>query len=102
MVTHCHSRDRRDAVRGGCGKNFLVLRPLLPPDWLPYNQVDFPAAISGRADGVCRFRLADLFVTARPLSTYLKILGILAEASLMLWLIVMGVNEQRSKKAPTL
>jgi len=32
---------------------------------------------------------------AHPLSTYLKILGFLAEASLMLWLLVMGVNEQR-------
>jgi hypothetical protein len=29
------------------------------------------------------------------LSTYLKILGFVAEASLMLWLLVMGVNEQR-------
>lgn len=28
-------------------------------------------------------------------STYLKILGFLAEAALMLWLIVMGVNAQR-------
>jgi Domain of unknown function (DUF4386) len=32
---------------------------------------------------------------ANHLTTYLKILGFLAEASLMLWLIVMGVNEQR-------
>jgi hypothetical protein len=32
---------------------------------------------------------------AVPLSTYLKILGFLAEASLMLWLVVKGVNEQR-------
>jgi hypothetical protein len=29
------------------------------------------------------------------LSTYLKVLGVIAEASLMLWLIVMGVNAQR-------
>jgi hypothetical protein len=29
------------------------------------------------------------------LGTYLKILGFVAEASLMLWLVVMGVNEQR-------
>jgi len=29
------------------------------------------------------------------LSTYLKVLGFLAEASLMLWLIVKGVNQQR-------
>ena len=32
---------------------------------------------------------------AHPLSTYLKVLGFLAEASLMLWLLVKGVNEQR-------
>jgi uncharacterized protein DUF4386 len=32
---------------------------------------------------------------ANPVSTYLKVLGFLAEASLMLWLIVKGVNEQR-------
>jgi hypothetical protein len=33
-----------------------------------------------------------------PLSTYLKILGFLAEASLMLWLLVKGVNVQRWKE----
>jgi Domain of unknown function (DUF4386) len=32
------------------------------------------------------------------LSTYLKVLGFLAEAALMLWLLVMGVNEQRWKE----
>jgi hypothetical protein len=35
---------------------------------------------------------------ANHLSTYLKILGFLAEASLMLWLIVNGVNVQRWKE----
>lgn len=35
---------------------------------------------------------------ASQLSTYIKILGILAEASLMLWLIAMGVNGQRWKE----
>jgi hypothetical protein len=35
---------------------------------------------------------------ATRLSIYLKVLGFLAEASLMLWLLVMGVNEQRWKK----
>jgi Domain of unknown function (DUF4386) len=35
---------------------------------------------------------------AIPLSTYLKILGFLAEASLMLWLIVKGVNVERWKE----
>jgi hypothetical protein len=38
-----------------------------------------------------------IFLTplAHPLSTYLKVLGFVAEASLMLWLIVMGVNVGR-------
>jgi hypothetical protein len=35
---------------------------------------------------------------ANILSTYLKVLGFLAEASLMLWLIVKGVNVQRWKE----
>ena len=35
---------------------------------------------------------------ASHLSTYLKVLGFLAEASLMLWLLVKGVNEQRWKE----
>jgi len=35
---------------------------------------------------------------AKHLSTYLKVLGFLAEASLMLWLLVMGVNDQRWKE----
>jgi hypothetical protein len=35
---------------------------------------------------------------ASPLSAYLKILGFLAEASLMLWLIVKGVNVKRWKE----
>jgi hypothetical protein len=35
---------------------------------------------------------------ATHLSTYLKILGFLAEMSLMLWLVVMGVNVQRWKE----
>jgi len=35
---------------------------------------------------------------ANHLSTYLKVLGFLAEASLMLWLLVFGVNDQRWKK----
>jgi hypothetical protein len=35
---------------------------------------------------------------ANHLSTYLKVLGFLAEASLMLWLLVMGVNVQRWKE----
>ena len=35
---------------------------------------------------------------ANHLSTYLKVLGFLAEASLMLWLIVMGVNVQQWKE----
>ena len=41
-----------------------------------------------------------IFLTplANHLSTYLKVLGFLAELSLMLWLIVKGVNEQRWKE----
>jgi len=41
-----------------------------------------------------------IFLTplASHLSTGLKILGILAEGSLMLWLIVMGVNVQHWKE----
>jgi len=35
---------------------------------------------------------------ANQLSSYLKVLGFLAEASLMLWLLVMGVNLQRWKE----
>jgi len=35
---------------------------------------------------------------AKHLSTYLMVLGFLAEASLMLWLLVMGVNVQRWKE----
>jgi hypothetical protein len=35
---------------------------------------------------------------ASPLSTYLEILGFVAEASLMLWLIVKGVNIPRWKE----
>jgi hypothetical protein len=41
-----------------------------------------------------------IFLTplAIHLSTYLKIIGFLAEASLMLWLLVMGVNIPRRKR----
>ncbi|MGB8909038.1 MAG: DUF4386 domain-containing protein [Candidatus Cybelea sp.] len=35
---------------------------------------------------------------ANHLSTYIKVLGILAEGSLMLWLLVFGVNVQRWKE----
>ena len=35
---------------------------------------------------------------ASHLTTYLKVVGFLAEASLMLWLLVKGVNEQRWKE----
>ncbi len=39
--------------------------------------------------------LIDMSPLANYLTTYLEILGFLAEASLMLWLIVKGVNVQR-------
>jgi hypothetical protein len=35
---------------------------------------------------------------ANRLSTYLKILGFLAEVSLMLWLLVMGVNNPEAQE----
>jgi hypothetical protein len=35
---------------------------------------------------------------ANHLSTYLMVLGFVAEAALMLWLVVMGVNVQRWKE----
>jgi hypothetical protein len=35
---------------------------------------------------------------AKHLLSYIEVLGILAEGSLMLWLLVIGVNGQRSKK----
>ena len=42
--------------------------------------------------------LAFLSPLANYLSSYIEVLGILAEGSLMLWLIVMGVNSQRWKE----
>jgi hypothetical protein len=43
--------------------------------------------------------LAYLFPTVvNNLSLYIKVLGIVTEASLMLWLLVMGVNVQRWKE----
>jgi hypothetical protein len=39
--------------------------------------------------------LIDLTALARPLTLYLTVLGFLAEASLMLWLLVKGVNISR-------
>jgi hypothetical protein len=39
--------------------------------------------------------LAFLSPLAKYLSAYIEVLGILAEGSLMLWLIMMGVNDQR-------
>jgi hypothetical protein len=38
---------------------------------------------------------------ANYLFTFLKVLGFLAEASLMLWLIMKGVNVQRWKERAT-
>jgi hypothetical protein len=43
--------------------------------------------------------IAFLFPTvAHNLSLYIEVLGVVAEASLMLWLLVMGVNAQRWKE----
>ena len=35
---------------------------------------------------------------ATHLTTYLQVLGLLAEVSLMLWLVMKGVNDQRWKE----
>src|SRR6266571_4858542 len=48
----------------GRGHHRGIWRILLPPDRLPHFQVDLSATNSGRADGVCRFGLGDLSVTA--------------------------------------
>src|ERR1017187_3276385 len=48
----------------GRGRRHDIFRILLPPDRLPHFPVDLPASNSGCADGVCRFDLADLSVTA--------------------------------------
>ena len=44
--------------------SLVFFRALLPPARLPHFQIDLPASNSGRADGVCRFGLADFSVTA--------------------------------------
>src|SRR5260370_39011706 len=48
----------------GRGRRLGIARILLAPDRLPDFQVDLSASNSGRADGVCKFGLADLSVTA--------------------------------------
>ena len=77
-----------------------ISRILLPPDRLPDCQVDLSASNSRRANGVCRFGLADLSVTAARnyLSPYNTASGLLGEGSVFLWLLVMGVNGQRWKE----
>jgi|ERR1700736_2228668 hypothetical protein len=50
-----------------------ICRIQLLPDRLPHFQVDLSASNSGRADGVWRFGLADLYLTAaRKLSVPLQ------------------------------
>jgi Domain of unknown function (DUF4386) len=93
----------------GCGNDVLNLFNLAPhrinslvffgPYCLLLGYLIFVSTFLPRILGVL-MALAGLgwlvFLTplAIPLSTYLKILGFLAEASLMLWLIVKGVNER--------
>jgi hypothetical protein len=69
----------------------------LPADRLPDFQVELSASNSGRADGICRFGLGELSVTAagKPSVPYS---GILGEGLVMLWLLVMGVNVERWKE----
>ena len=57
----------------GRGHRHGISRALLPPVRPPHFQVDLPASNSRRANGVCRFGLADLSVTAaRKLSIPLQ------------------------------
>jgi hypothetical protein len=63
------------------------------PYCLLIGYVIFRSTFLPRILGVLMF----LSPLANYLSTYLKVLGFVAEASLMLWLVVMGVNVQRWK-----
>ena len=77
-----------------------IFRSLLPPDRLPHLQVGLPPRILGvlmafAGLGWLTFLSPPL---ANYLSPYIVVLGFLAELSLMLWLLVMGVNVQRWKE----
>jgi hypothetical protein len=75
----------------------------LLPGRLPHFQVDLSASIPGRSDNVCRFGWVTYLSPplANHLSPYNLALGILGQESVMLWLLVMGVNEQRWKEQAT-
>jgi hypothetical protein len=98
---------------GGCANDVLILFNLPPhginslvffaPYCLLIGYLIFRSTFLPRILGVL-MALAGLgwLIFMSPLGsrldTYLKVLGILAEASLMLWLLVMGVNVQRWKE----
>ena len=94
----------------GCAKEILGLFHIAPykfptlvffgPYCLLIGYLIFRSAFLPRILGVLMMFaglgwLIFMLPLASPLSSYLKVLGFLAEASLMLWLMVMGVNEQR-------
>ena len=67
-------------------------------------QVGLPASNSGRAHGIRWFELADVSPPLRSqniLSPYNLACGLIGEASVFLWLLVMGVNVQRWKEQPS-
>ncbi len=70
---------------------------LLPADWFSNLAVELPAARSRGIDGGRRFGLGDVFVCTLGdfLFPYTAVLNIVAEAFLMLRLLVMGVNVER-------
>src|SRR5450755_3858772 len=78
------------------------------PWWLPDDKMEFHVfEAEERRDSILSWLMAFAglgwltFLSpliAKYLSLYIEVLGILAEASLMLWLLVMGVNLQRWKE----
>jgi len=97
----------------GCAKEVLGLFHIAPfkfptlvffgPYCLLIGYLIFRSAFLPRILGVLMMFaglgwLIFMLPLASPLFPYLKVLGFLAEASLMLCLIVMGVNEQRWKE----
>ena len=97
----------------GCAKDVLSLFNLAPnristlvffgPYCLLIGYLIFRSTFLPRILGVLMALAGFGWLTFLPplanhLSTYLKALGFLAEASLMLWLLVKGVNVQRWKE----
>ena len=101
------SSGSRDA-RLRCLTSFIALRSTSAPfifwtlllhDRLPYLRSTFLPRTLGVMMMLAGLGwLAFLSPLANHLSTYIKVLGILAEGALMLWLLVLGVNVQRWKE----